>query len=115
MQSMHTPPDMSHELSFPPPNLDHSWTIFDQEIMSLANPSWLFEGPSVVSTQAEHSQHPAMSSARYTDSLTTTTSPNSFDPNKQWGSTEQLASVRMSRFNPAFGHSKAVGNDRYLL
>ncbi|KAE8134275.1 hypothetical protein BDV38DRAFT_163199 [Aspergillus pseudotamarii] len=114
MQSMHTTPDMSHELSFPPPNVDHSWTIFDQEIMALANPSWLFEGPSVGSTQTELSQHSAMSSARYTDGLTTT-SPNSFDPSKQWGPTEQLAGVRMSRFNPTFSHGKATGNDRYLL
>ncbi|KAF5863693.1 hypothetical protein ETB97_009626 [Aspergillus alliaceus] len=113
MQSMHTPPDMSHELSFPPPNLDYSWTIFDQEIMSLANPPWLFEGSSAGSTQAELVQHPAIQSARYNDGMAAT-GANSFDANKQWDSTEQLPDVRPPRFNPVFGHGRA-GNDRYLL
>ncbi|KAJ6175775.1 hypothetical protein N7485_002689 [Penicillium canescens] len=45
MQAMHTPPDTSEALAFPGPSADESWTIFDQEIMSLANPSWLFDEP----------------------------------------------------------------------
>ncbi|OQD64597.1 hypothetical protein PENPOL_c007G08854 [Penicillium polonicum] len=43
MQAMHTPPDTSAALAFPLPSADDSWTIFDQEIMSLANPPWLFD------------------------------------------------------------------------
>ncbi|KAJ5333512.1 uncharacterized protein N7506_007295 [Penicillium brevicompactum] len=54
MQAMHTPPDTSSALVFPGPGSGDSWTIFDQEIMSLANPAWLFEG----STQFQQSQTP---------------------------------------------------------
>ena len=43
MQAMHTPPDSSSVLAFPGPGADDSWTIFDHEIMSLANPPWLFD------------------------------------------------------------------------
>lgn len=45
MQAMNTPPDTSSALAFPVPNTDDPWTIFDQDIMSLANPPWLFEDP----------------------------------------------------------------------
>lgn len=54
MQAMHTPPDTSSALVFPGPGSGDSWTIFDQEIMSLANPAWLFEG----STQFQQFQTP---------------------------------------------------------
>lgn len=39
---------------FPGPGVGDSWTIFDQEIMSLANPAWLFEG----STEFQQFQRP---------------------------------------------------------
>ncbi|KAJ5949187.1 hypothetical protein N7454_000771, partial [Penicillium verhagenii] len=47
MQAMHTPPDTSTVLAFPGPSTDDSWTIFDHEIMSLANPPWLFQDSTV--------------------------------------------------------------------
>ncbi|KAF7718039.1 Fungal Zn(2)-Cys(6) binuclear cluster domain-containing protein [Penicillium ucsense] len=43
MQAMHTPPNHGSGLAFPGPITDESWTIFDQEIMFLANPSWLYQ------------------------------------------------------------------------
>lgn len=43
IQSIHTPPATGPDFAFPSPRADYSWTIFDQEIMSLANPPWLFE------------------------------------------------------------------------
>lgn len=43
MESTHRPPSMGPALSFPALNLGYSWTIFDQEIISLVNPPWLFE------------------------------------------------------------------------
>lgn len=43
MQAMNTPPDTSSALMFTGTNEDDSWTIFDQEIMALANPSWLYD------------------------------------------------------------------------
>ncbi|KAJ6161387.1 hypothetical protein N7470_004783 [Penicillium chermesinum] len=43
MQSMHTPPGTNAEVMLPGPDADDSWTIFDQEIMALANPPWLYE------------------------------------------------------------------------
>ncbi|KAJ5631516.1 uncharacterized protein N7484_011616 [Penicillium longicatenatum] len=52
VQAMHTPPDTSSALVFPGPSADDSWTIFDHEIMSLANPPWLFED----STPFSHNQ-----------------------------------------------------------
>lgn len=44
LQSMHTPPEMGPDFAFPAPEEDYSWAIFDQEILSLANPPWLYEG-----------------------------------------------------------------------
>ncbi|KAH3023782.1 hypothetical protein KXV89_009013 [Aspergillus fumigatus] len=46
IQSMHTPPDNGPDFAFPAPNMDYSWTIFDQQIMNLANPPWLFDDSS---------------------------------------------------------------------
>ncbi|GLA56896.1 hypothetical protein AtubIFM54640_000558 [Aspergillus tubingensis] len=43
LQSMHTPPEMGPDFAFPAPEEDYSWAIFDQEILSLANPPWLYE------------------------------------------------------------------------
>ncbi|RAK80643.1 Zn(II)2Cys6 transcription factor [Aspergillus fijiensis CBS 313.89] len=46
LQAMHTPPEVALNVGFPPPESeagDYSWAIFDQEILSLANPPWLFE------------------------------------------------------------------------
>ncbi|KAE8147696.1 hypothetical protein BDV25DRAFT_29110 [Aspergillus avenaceus] len=114
MQSMHTPPDMSHELSFPQPNMDYSWTIFDQEIMSLANPPWLFEAPAVNQShiQVELPPHATMRSARYNDSIATD-NVGGFDSSKQWGAT---ADVRTSRFHPGYGHGHGnAGGDGYVM
>ncbi|GFF28846.1 hypothetical protein IFM51744_00670 [Aspergillus udagawae] len=47
IQSMHTPPDNGPDFAFPAPNMDYSWTIFDQQIMNLANPPWLFDDSSL--------------------------------------------------------------------
>ncbi|PYH47406.1 fungal specific transcription factor domain-containing protein [Aspergillus saccharolyticus JOP 1030-1] len=55
LQAMHTPPEIGSSLNFPCPAeaaaaeqavtaaADFSWAIFDQEILSLANPPWLLE------------------------------------------------------------------------
>lgn len=47
IQSMHTPPDNGPDFAFPAPNMDYTWTIFDQQIMNLANPPWLFDDSSL--------------------------------------------------------------------
>ncbi|PYI06554.1 hypothetical protein BO78DRAFT_368433 [Aspergillus sclerotiicarbonarius CBS 121057] len=44
LQSMHTPPEIGSDFAFTAPGADYSWAIFDQEILSLANPPWLLEG-----------------------------------------------------------------------
>ncbi|KAI9036983.1 fungal specific transcription factor domain-containing protein [Aspergillus affinis] len=74
IQSMNTPPDIGPELSIPGPHADYSWTIFDQEIMPLANPPWLFEGAaaaaaslaSVPSQLAQQQQQSPIPSVGYT-------------------------------------------------
>ncbi|EAW10259.1 uncharacterized protein ACLA_047280 [Aspergillus clavatus NRRL 1] len=51
MQSMHTPPEIGPDFAFPAPNMDYSWTIFDQQIIALANPPWLFDDSSIGQAQ----------------------------------------------------------------
>ncbi|PLN83001.1 hypothetical protein BDW42DRAFT_192589 [Aspergillus taichungensis] len=43
VERTHGPPSMRPALSFPALKLDYSWTIFDQEIISLVNLPWAFE------------------------------------------------------------------------
>lgn len=53
--AMHRTPPSNVTLAFPSPNTEEAWTIFDQEIMSLANPPWLFQD----SSQPAPSHRPA--------------------------------------------------------
>ncbi|KAJ5747911.1 uncharacterized protein N7511_009607 [Penicillium nucicola] len=76
MQAMHTPPDTSAALALPGPIANESWTIFDQEIMALANPPWLFDENSV----------------QY-----------DFTPQAQWDCAEQDAGALPSTLNRIFG------------
>jgi hypothetical protein len=43
LQGMHSPPSNGPEMMVPDTNLDYSWTIFDQDTLPLANPSWLLQ------------------------------------------------------------------------
>ncbi|KAJ5788332.1 hypothetical protein N7457_003322 [Penicillium paradoxum] len=69
MEAMHTPPDTSLALAFPGPRADDSWTIFDQEIMSLANPPWLFEEsmqlPQIQKSSAVHQLQAGLPPVQY--------------------------------------------------
>ncbi|KAJ5532311.1 hypothetical protein N7494_008863 [Penicillium frequentans] len=86
MQAMHTPPDTSSTLVFPGPGADDSWTIFDHEIMSLANPPWLFEDSATFSqTHKSLSQLPAGLPVPYATLLDS--SAQSFQENAVWHST----------------------------
>ncbi|KAJ5778216.1 hypothetical protein N7520_001462 [Penicillium odoratum] len=70
MQAMHTPPDTSSALAFPGPSADDSWTIFDHEIMSLANPPWLYQDSAAFSqAQKSLSQVPVGLSVPYDSGL----------------------------------------------
>lgn len=84
---MHTPPDTSSALVFPGPSADDSWTIFDHEIMSLANPPWLFEDSTTFSqTQRSLSQLPTGLPVPYAGLLDS--SAQSFGANAVWNSDE---------------------------
>ncbi|KAJ5170468.1 uncharacterized protein N7500_003251 [Penicillium coprophilum] len=86
MQAMHTPPDTSVALAFPGPSADDSWTIFDQEIMSLANPPWLFDEstqlPQIQKVPAVHHLHSGLPPFQY-DSTILATASQHFEPNSQ--------------------------------
>lgn len=84
---MHTPPDTSSALVFPGHGADDSWTIFDHEIMSLANPPWLFEDSTTFTqTHKSLSQLPASLPVPYASLLDN--SAQSFEANAVWNSTE---------------------------
>ncbi|KAK4862421.1 hypothetical protein LT330_002554 [Penicillium expansum] len=78
MQAMHTPPDTSVALAFPVANTDDSWTIFDQEIMSLANPPWLFDEstqlPQIQKTSAVHQLQSGLPPFQYDSTILASTS-----------------------------------------
>ncbi|KAJ5964426.1 uncharacterized protein N7479_004302 [Penicillium vulpinum] len=84
MQAMHTPPDTSVALAFPGPSADDSWTIFDQEIMSLANPPWLFDEstqlPHIQKTSTVHQLHSGLPPFQY-DAAILGTASQQFAPN----------------------------------
>lgn len=91
MQAMHTPPDTSAALMLPLPNADDSWTIFDQEIMSLANPSWLYEDGSQFpqpgkSTDGVESE---IQPVTYDVGILAANTPN-FTPGVAWNQAEQI-------------------------
>ncbi|CAI7660752.1 unnamed protein product [Penicillium palitans] len=86
MQAMHTPPDTSVALAFPLPSADDSWTIFDQEIMSLANPPWLFDEstqlPQIQKASAGHQLPSGLPPFQYDTTILASTSQH-FAPNTQ--------------------------------
>ncbi|OQD82606.1 hypothetical protein PENANT_c020G09474 [Penicillium antarcticum] len=94
MQAMHTPPDTSESLTLPGPIADESWTIFDQEIMALANPPWLFDEP----PQLSQMQRP---SVQY-----------DFTPQAQWDCAEPDAGTLPSTLNRIFGND---GNGQMVI
>lgn len=89
MQSMHTPPSSGQEFVFPGTHTDYSWTIFDQDIMSLANPSWLFDGsmgqvPNEVDRMQTASRVQSGSSEQYETSMLTGSAQDLVTP-RRWG------------------------------
>ncbi|KOS47128.1 hypothetical protein ACN38_g1973 [Penicillium nordicum] len=86
MQAMHTPPDTSVALAFPLPSAEDSWTIFDQEIMSLANPPWLFDEstqlPQIQKASAVHQLQSGLPPFQYDTTILASTSQQ-FAPHTQ--------------------------------
>ncbi|KAF7524446.1 hypothetical protein PCG10_005705 [Penicillium crustosum] len=86
MQAMHTPPDTSVALAFPLPSADDSWTIFDQEIMSLANPPWLFDEstqlPQIQKAPSVHQLQSGLPPFQYDTTIIASTSQH-FAPHTQ--------------------------------
>ncbi|KAJ5206995.1 hypothetical protein N7491_002374 [Penicillium cf. griseofulvum] len=80
------PPDTSVALAFPVQSADDSWTIFDQEIMSLANPPWLFDVstqlPQMQKTSAMRQLQSGLPPFQYDSTILATTSQH-FEPNTQ--------------------------------
>ncbi|OOQ88392.1 hypothetical protein PEBR_13737 [Penicillium brasilianum] len=116
MQAMHTPPDTSSALAFPGPMVDDSWTIFDQEIMSLANPPWLFQDPTPL-PQTQKSANPAVPDvqARLSyDSGLLAHNTQQFSASNQWNSAEQLHGAFPSTLNRIFGNEAADHGNRLI-
>ncbi|KAJ5175266.1 uncharacterized protein N7482_001143 [Penicillium canariense] len=105
MQAMNTPPDTSSALVLPGPMGDESWTIFDQDIMSLANPPWLFHG-SLPFSQAQkptnHVQDP-QTGMSYDPGLLSNSGP-SFSANSQWNNAQHPPGALPSTLNRIFGN-----------
>lgn len=102
MQAMHTPPDTSTALAFPGPMADYSWTIFDQEIMSLANPPWLFDDTTSFPNQksSNEPQMQGLSSVAYDSGVLNSAQ---YASHMQWNSTEQVQGALPSTLNRIFG------------
>lgn len=116
MQAMQTPPDTSSALAFPGPMVDDSWTIFDHEIMSLANPPWLFQDPSSFpqteksSNQTVHDVQPGLP---YDSGLLTHSAPQ-FSANNRWGNAEQLHGTLPPTLNRIFGNESSNHGNRLI-
>lgn len=116
MQAMHTPPDTSSALAFPGPMVDDSWTIFDQEIMSLANPPWLFQDPTPL-PQTQKSANPAVPDVQASlpyDSGLLAHNTQQFSASNQWNSAEQLHGAFPSTLNRIFGNEAADHGNRLI-
>ncbi|KAJ5681775.1 uncharacterized protein N7477_001715 [Penicillium maclennaniae] len=102
MQAMHTPPDTSTALALPGPLADDSWTLFDQEIMPLANPPWLFDDCTSFPNQkpSNEIQMQGLSSVEYDSSISNSVQ---YASHVQWPSTEQIQSAFPSTLNRIFG------------
>ena len=87
MQAMHTPPDTSVALAFPLPSAEDSWTIFDQEIMSLANPPWLFDEstqlPQIQKASAVHQLQSGLPPFQYDTTILAASTSQQFAPHTQ--------------------------------
>ncbi|KAJ5675622.1 hypothetical protein N7462_008519 [Penicillium macrosclerotiorum] len=111
MQAMHTPPNTSSALAFPGPMVDDTWTIFDQEIMTLANPPWLFQDPNDF-TQSQKPQatgqhvRAELPSVTYNSEVLTNGAPP-FGVNTQWSSVPQLQGSLPSSLSRIFGNENA--------
>lgn len=117
MQAMHTPPDTSSALAFPGPMADDSWTIFDQEIMSLANPPWLFQdlGPVPLTQKSSNPAVPDVQAGLPYDSGLLTHSAQQFSSNSgQWEGAEQLNGTLPSTLNRIFGSESVNHGDRLI-
>ena len=116
MQAMHTPPDTSSALAFPGPMADDSWTIFDQEIMSLANPPWLFQdlGPIPPTQKSSNPAVPDVQASLPYESGLLTHSAQQFSANSQWGGAEQLNGALPSTLNRIFGSESANHGNRLI-
>ncbi|KAJ5090714.1 hypothetical protein N7532_009398 [Penicillium argentinense] len=117
MQAMHTPPDTTSAVNVPVPTADDSWTIFDQEIMSLANPPWLFQDSSFTSTPKPPNQvqqmQPGLQSVHYGSGILGTPS-HQFAAGAQWGTPEGIQDALPSTLNRIFGNENQ-GQDNGLI
>jgi hypothetical protein len=113
MQAMHTPPDTSSALAFPGPSADDSWTIFDQEIMSLANPPWLFEEstqlPQMQKSFAAQQLQTVLPSVQYGPGMLESTARH-FEPSTRWDCPDPMAGALSSTLNPILGNESNTQN-----
>lgn len=119
---MHTPPDSGAVLAFPFPNAEDSWTIFDQDIMSLANPPWLFQDSSQLTPShkpADMQQPPpqlqsGMATVGYDSSLLVNNS-QSFAANPQWNVAGQIQDALPTTMNRLFGNENSAQDGGSLM
>lgn len=113
MQAMHTPPDTTSDLAFPIPNADDSWAIFDQEIMTIANPPWLFQDPSFTSHPKSAGQiqpvQPGLGPVPY-DSGLLPNQAQQFAASAQWGASEGIQGALPSTLSRVFGNEYPTPN-----
>ncbi|KAJ5403851.1 hypothetical protein N7509_003722 [Penicillium cosmopolitanum] len=120
MQAMHTPPDTTSALAFPVANADDSWAIFDQEIMSLANPPWLFQDSAFPHTQKSptHQVQPVqtgLQSVAYGSGLMPTPAQQ-FAASAQWGTPpEAMQDALPSTLNRIFGNEPHQSHNNGLM
>lgn len=120
MQAMHTPPDTTSALAFPVASADDSWAIFDQEIMSLANPPWLFQDSAFPPTQKSPAQVQSIQSVQSGlqpipyDSGLLANPAQQFAASAQWGTPETMQDALPSTLNRIFGNEGQPQNNRLM-
>lgn len=109
--AMHRTPPSNVTLAFPSPNAEETWTIFDHEIMSLANPPWLFQdlvqpGPSPRPANMEPAPlwlHSGTTPVQF-DSDLLVNNARPFTANAQYNVPRQMQGPVPSMLNRLFGN-----------
>ncbi|KAH8693711.1 hypothetical protein BGW36DRAFT_209571 [Talaromyces proteolyticus] len=116
LQNMQSPVSASSDLIMSNANVNFSWTLFDQNTLSLANPTWLMQDP--LSMTPKHAVQPSPTEPRngIPDQFHSDLVPGDAQAfqSRQWMQ-EQVSGMWPSTFHRLFGHDEAIQSENGAL